>query len=345
MSSDDNQNKSNKKRKAAADNDNVPNIYRNDSLQQHDIIEIKLSDLDSNDNDNNQNESQYLSPSTTTAILKFNESRSSSDNTAQQQHHIGVTSDVVIIGNDNNNDNQPPSVIINQPTVSSALQSSNTTMIGGVAASSLYAINYDMNVPITDHQSTAITRVPVADPLMATTTLTATATAASDSQVGSMTGRPPIQLYLSFDDDAMSIYQCFIRKHIELFEARIEDVESNTQGRNKPITLGQVGVRCRHCNVLYPTERKRGAVYYPAKLDGVYQAAINIATVHLGDHCQRFDDTLRQQLIVLRMNKSSGGGGRKVWAKRAAVLGVYEDDQGLRFEPSINYRQRNYLDL
>jgi hypothetical protein len=32
------------------------------------------------------------------------------------------------------------------------------------------------------------------------------------------TGRPPIQLYLTCDDDVMSQYQCLVRKQIKLFE-------------------------------------------------------------------------------------------------------------------------------
>jgi hypothetical protein len=189
----------------------------------------------------------------------------------------------------------------------------------------------DVNVPNTDNMSTMTSRV-------------GQFTGMADTPFYSRTGRPPIQLYLTCDDDAMSAHQCFVRKHIELFEADFEDIESNAQGRNKPIVLGQVGVRCRHCNELPPSQRKRGAVYYPAKLDGIYQAANNLAVVHLGEYCQMIDDRLRNHLTTLRNNRSTIGGGKKIWAERAANLGVFEDDHGLRFEPSINYRQRNYLE-
>jgi hypothetical protein len=159
------------------------------------------------------------------------------------------------------------------------------------------------------------------------------------------TGRPPIQLYLTCDDNIMSKYQCFARKHIELFEAGEEDIVSNAQGRNKPIVLGQVGIRCRHCNALPPKQRKRGAAYYPAKLEGVYQAAHNMALLHFGSFCQNFDSCLRNHIETLRENKSTAGGGKKDWAERAAVLGVFEDADGLRFEKSLNYRKSNYLEI
>ncbi len=48
-----------------------------------------------------------------------------------------------------------------------------------------------------------------------------------------VSGRSPAILYLSCDDDSLSDYQCLVRKQIELFEAKEDDVESNAQGRNK----------------------------------------------------------------------------------------------------------------
>lgn len=146
------------------------------------------------------------------------------------------------------------------------------------------------------------------------------------------TGRPPILLYMSCDDDALSEYQCLVRKNIELFEALPQDVESNAQGRNRPIVLGQVGIRCRHCKNLPPKHRARGAVYYPAKLHGVYQAAQNQAVGHLTEQCNHVHPTIRCDLQRMKDRKSSAGGGKKYWADGVRVLGVFEDTHGLRFE-------------
>jgi len=157
-------------------------------------------------------------------------------------------------------------------------------------------------------------------------------TAAAEQKAEDMTGRPPVVVYISCDDDSLSEYQCLVRKQIELFEAGLDDVESNAQGRNKPIVLGQVGIRCRHCSMLPPKQRARGAVYYPAKLHGIYQAAQNMASSHLGEHCQHVPADLRSDLLKLHYRKSSAGGGKKYWADGVRVLGVYEDDDGLRFE-------------
>lgn len=162
--------------------------------------------------------------------------------------------------------------------------------------------------------------------------VTSAINALDSSNNNSVTGRPPIPLYLTCDDDSLSEYQCLVRKNIELFEAGVEDVESNAQGRNRPIVLGQVGIRCRHCIMLPPRHRSRGAIYYPAKLQGIYQAAQNLAVAHLGEHCQNVPDDVRSNLATLRERKSSAGGGKRYWADGVRVLGVYEDRDGLRFE-------------
>jgi hypothetical protein len=146
-----------------------------------------------------------------------------------------------------------------------------------------------------------------------------------------ITGRPAVPLFLNSDTAALSAYQCLVRKQIELFEAGTVDVESNAQGRNRPIVLGQVGIRCRHCSHLNPRERSRGATYYPAQLQGLYQACQNLSLTHLATHCQLIPGEIRSELEQLRKRKSSAGGGKKYWADAAKVLGVYEDGDGLRF--------------
>ena len=144
-------------------------------------------------------------------------------------------------------------------------------------------------------------------------------------------------LYMSNDDDALSDYQCLVRKQIEVFEAGSEDVESNAQGRNKPIILDQVGIRCRHCSSIPPRHRTRGATYYPAKLQGLYQAAQNIASTHLCIHCQLIPDTLRQELVILRDRKELAEGEKQYWADGIAAFGVVQGDQFLHFKNSLRH--------
>lgn len=111
-----------------------------------------------------------------------------------------------------------------------------------------------------------------------------------------------------------------------------DDVQWNAQGRNKAIVFGQVGIRCRHCSRLPSWSRSRGAVYYSATLDGLYQAAQNMAKNHLCRHCRLVPEETRQKLISLRDYKRRAAGGKRYWAEGAGVLGVVQCEDGLRFE-------------
>ena len=123
-----------------------------------------------------------------------------------------------------------------------------------------------------------------------------------------------------------------VRKQIELFEAQEVDAETNARGRNRPIVVGQVGIRCKHCKHLPPRKRERAAIYYPSKLDRLYQAGQTMASVHLGQHCNHIPEHLRQELARLREGKSAALAGKKYWSDGARALGVIEDDERLFFK-------------
>jgi hypothetical protein len=114
-----------------------------------------------------------------------------------------------------------------------------------------------------------------------------------------------------------------------------DDVQWNAQGRNKAIVLGQVGIRCRYCARLATWSRARGAVYYSATLDGLYQAAQNMAKNHLCRHCRLIPESNRGKLINLRDCKRRAAGGKKYWAEGARVLGVVQSNDGLRFKNAL----------
>jgi hypothetical protein len=149
-----------------------------------------------------------------------------------------------------------------------------------------------------------------------------------------LTGRPSVPLAIEADQRTLSEFQRLVRKHIELFEAKQEDVESNAQGRNRPIVLGQVGIRCCHCAHLPPKLRCRGSTYYPTTLQGLYQAAQNMATGHLCKRCNHIPSDLREEMVRLKECKSSAGGGKTYWGDGVRSLGVIEAATGLRFLPS-----------
>jgi hypothetical protein len=70
------------------------------------------------------------------------------------------------------------------------------------------------------------------------TTQQSSSESTSSGPVPFLTGRLPLRLYLTCDNQAFSKYQVLVRQHIEFFESREEDL-GVVQGRNKPIQLGQ----------------------------------------------------------------------------------------------------------
>ena len=145
-------------------------------------------------------------------------------------------------------------------------------------------------------------------------------------------GTRRILLYVPSDDESISPYQCFARQNIELFEAQETDVQTGAQGRNKPVQLGQVGIRCIHCSDLHPKLRTRAAVYYPSRLSVLYQAAQNIVNIHLPELCESIPDDIRAKLVSLDNKRSSVGGGKNYWSDTAQIQGIVDTDHGLSFQ-------------
>jgi len=169
--------------------------------------------------------------------------------------------------------------------------------------------------------------------------LAADAPLASVAASNNLYRSPSIPLGLPCDDEHLSEYQMLVRQQLEIFEAEQDDVDSNTQGRKKPVVLGQAGLRCRHCAGLPLRQRGKGSVYYPTKLTGIYQAAQNMASSHLADACQCIDDRLKVTLITLRQRRDTASGGKQYWADGAKIVGLYETEDGLRLNRQFPLQQ------
>jgi len=150
--------------------------------------------------------------------------------------------------------------------------------------------------------------------------------------------RRAIPVALAGDRDALSEYQCLLREQICFVEATESDVQATAQGRNKPIKVGQAGIHCRHCSHVSPRHRVRGAAYFPAKLDGIYQAAQNMAINHINGRCENIPDVVRKRLLALKAKKSFvHGGGKQHWASTAEIVGLIETEDGLKFRSREDY--------
>jgi hypothetical protein len=136
------------------------------------------------------------------------------------------------------------------------------------------------------------------------------------------------------DTEHLSKYQILIRRQLEYFVSKEDDVGYSVQGRKQQIFLGQVGIRCRYCSHLPHRLRGRGSGYYPAKLSGVYQAVQNMATNHLNQYCNIIPHTIREELCSLRggRHESIAGGGKQYWANKCIEIGLEERNGGLYFK-------------
>jgi hypothetical protein len=148
---------------------------------------------------------------------------------------------------------------------------------------------------------------------------------------------PVKELSLPSDKGNLSEYQCLLRQQILLFPVRANDLQCSAQGRNKPIQLNQVGICCRYCAKIPPGMRPAGAVYFPAKLSGLYQASQNMAINHFSKTCQSIPEHVRAKLLKLKEQRSLVvGGGKHFWANAARVAGVVEsEDSILKFSDSV----------
>jgi hypothetical protein len=149
--------------------------------------------------------------------------------------------------------------------------------------------------------------------------------------VGSTMSRTA-DLYMPVDDTFLSDQQIIIRKQIEFFVCGQIDIDNFSPSRQKGLSVGQVGIRCKHCADLPPWLRSAGAVYFPSTLQAIYQAGQNMAAIHLSNTCEIIDPRVKDLLIQLQNTKAvHGHGGKRYWAEGATSRGLYETERGLRF--------------
>ena len=145
----------------------------------------------------------------------------------------------------------------------------------------------------------------------------------------------PVILCVSDDHRKLSDHQMLLRQQIEVFCASVEDISTHTRGRNKPIFLNQVGIRCRHCAHIPIAKRQKGSTYFPSATMGIYQAAQNMSTTHIQcGLCSEMPEKIKRQFANLIASKNaSSGAGRKHWAKSARSLGLVDTEDGIIFSP------------
>lgn len=138
---------------------------------------------------------------------------------------------------------------------------------------------------------------------------------------------------LGLEDDKywLSELQVYLRSNFaEAFGATEEDIAAPMHGRNKPIALGQVGIRCMHCKGKQvnsptdfisfltmliddnPAERGQQATSYPSMINGIYNSVQQMLRLHL-DCCLSMPRDVRQRIEQLKSSCSSRGGRKQYW--------------------------------
>ena len=167
----------------------------------------------------------------------------------------------------------------------------------------------------------------------------------NNDETGKFPSRLPCLLAVPEDNKKLSNHQVFLRNQIEAFQATEDDLTTHTRGRNKPIKLGQVGIRCLHCARLPVARRQKGSTYFPASLHGLYQAAQNMNTTHMQRGlCTEMPPEYKKMFTEAVNNKvSSSVAGRPYWAKTARQLGLIDTEDGIRFVRDLTPAQINQI--
>jgi hypothetical protein len=147
----------------------------------------------------------------------------------------------------------------------------------------------------------------------------------------------PILLARPTDVGKLSSLQVLLRQQIEAFSATERYATTHTRGRTKPVRLGQVGIRCRHCAHIPLVAHQKGSTYFPTTVQGFYQASQNMSNMHLqnGVCVAMPQDTKNHFERLLSTKIVFSGAGRKYWTKSARELGLVDTDQGIHFEGFI----------
>ncbi len=152
---------------------------------------------------------------------------------------------------------------------------------------------------------------------------------------------PPVtrmSLYMSDDRGKLNDNQIFLRRQIEIFKASNEDILTLTRGKNKPIVLQQVGIRCRFCSQVPVGKRRKGSTYFPSNLMGLYQAAQNLSVEHLQSGlCPELPPDVKERFLCIASGIKSVAScaGKKYWAEAGRMLGLIDTEDGIRFAEDV----------
>ena len=140
-----------------------------------------------------------------------------------------------------------------------------------------------------------------------------------------------VPLGLPEDKYWLSELQVYLRANFaEAFGATEADIAAPMHGRNKPIALGQVGIRCIHCRDDSPSERGQQATSYPSLISGIYNSVQQMLRLHF-ECCLSMSPEARTKIDRLKESSSARGGRKQYWIDSAKRLGLVDTAHGIHF--------------
>jgi len=111
------------------------------------------------------------------------------------------------------------------------------------------------------------------------------------------------------DDKYLNPFHCFVRKNIQVFTASMSDISVPAPGRKNRIYLGQVGLRCIHCQNVSSKNRVKRAVCYPSSISRVYSSVSDMKFDHFSA-CKNMPPDVRAKFLELK----------NAWKRRSTSL-------------------------
>lgn len=150
------------------------------------------------------------------------------------------------------------------------------------------------------------------------------------------------------DRVALSPLRCFLREHVVAFSAKEEDISLRVP-TSISLSVGQVGIGCKHCINKAPNLRSNRATSFPFSIERIYQCVADIQRFHFGE-CQNLPLDVREKFLALSNASSKGSRGlatRQYWITSAKKLGLVDTPKGIRFsrDPSMPEVKVNSLSL
>ena len=147
-------------------------------------------------------------------------------------------------------------------------------------------------------------------------------------------------LLLAMPDDRISLSEtlCVVRENVEVFCATEEDVKAPAPGRKRPVTVGQIGLRCIHCRTATnPGDRVKRAICFPSSLKRVYRTVIDMKLDHF-KACRYVPEELKKKLADLKQtNGRSTGTTMQYFVGAAKKMGMIDgpNGNGVRYDPNL----------